>query len=96
MLILLSFALPLCLGALLGFGGGIFGIGGGIIAIPVLVGLFGMDQKLAQGTALVMMVPNLATHQMNAEAWMDFYYEPEIAARLAAMPPVAPYRSRGR
>ena len=61
MLILLSFALPLCLGALLGFGGGIFGIGGGIIAIPVLVALFGMDQKLAQGTALVMMVPNLAT-----------------------------------
>lgn len=60
MLVLLSIVLPLCLGALLGFGGGIFGIGGGIIAIPVLVGLFGMDQKLAQGTALVMMVPNLS------------------------------------
>jgi uncharacterized membrane protein YfcA len=60
MLLLLSFVLPLCLGALLGFGGGIFGIGGGIIAIPVLVGVFGLDQKLAQGTALVMMVPNLA------------------------------------
>jgi uncharacterized membrane protein YfcA len=47
------------LGAGLGFFGGIFGIGGGIIAIPVLVLGFGMDQSVAQGTALVMMVPNL-------------------------------------
>jgi spermidine/putrescine transport system substrate-binding protein len=31
-----------------------------------------------------MMVPNLATHQANAEAWMDYYYEPEVAAKLAA------------
>ena len=31
-----------------------------------------------------MLVPNLATHQRNAEAWIDFYYEPEVAARLAA------------
>jgi len=31
-----------------------------------------------------MMVPNLATHQANAEAWIDYYYEPEVAARLAA------------
>lgn len=31
-----------------------------------------------------MLVPNLATHQANAEQWINFYYEPEIAARLAA------------
>jgi len=31
-----------------------------------------------------MIVPNLATHQLNAEKWMNFYYEPEIAAKLAA------------
>ncbi|MDQ3157257.1 MAG: spermidine/putrescine ABC transporter substrate-binding protein [Actinomycetota bacterium] len=31
-----------------------------------------------------MLVPNLATHQANAEKWIDFYYEPEIAAKLAA------------
>lgn len=31
-----------------------------------------------------MLVPNLATHQANAEEWMNFYYEPEIAAKLAA------------
>jgi uncharacterized protein len=60
MLLALSLALPLLIGAVLGLAGGIFGIGGGIIAIPVMTGLFGMDQKLAQGTALVMMVPNLS------------------------------------
>jgi spermidine/putrescine transport system substrate-binding protein len=30
-----------------------------------------------------MMVPNLATHQANAEAWMNYYYEPAVAAKLA-------------
>lgn len=50
----------LLLGAALGFAGGVFGIGGGIVAIPVMTGLFAMDQKLAQGTALVMMIPNLS------------------------------------
>ena len=31
-----------------------------------------------------MMVPNLATHQANAEEWINYYYEPEVAAKLAA------------
>jgi spermidine/putrescine transport system substrate-binding protein len=30
-----------------------------------------------------MLVPNLAAHQANAEKWVDYYYEPEVAARLA-------------
>lgn len=56
---LLAFVPALTLGSLMGFFGGLFGIGGGIIAIPLLVLGYGMDQALAQGTALVMMVPNL-------------------------------------
>lgn len=56
---ILHFLPALALGALLGFFGGLFGIGGGIIAIPLLVLAYGMDQPMAQGTALVMMVPNL-------------------------------------
>jgi spermidine/putrescine transport system substrate-binding protein len=31
-----------------------------------------------------MLIPNLATHEANAEAWIDYYYEPEVAAKLAA------------
>ena len=31
-----------------------------------------------------MLVPNLATHQANAEKWIDWYYDPKIAAQLAA------------
>ena len=49
----------LVLGAALGTVGGLFGIGGGLIAIPVLGVLFGLDQQIAQGTALVMVVPNV-------------------------------------
>ncbi|MDX9706518.1 MAG: sulfite exporter TauE/SafE family protein [Azospira sp.] len=56
---LLAFALPLLLGALLGGVGGLLGIGGGIIAIPVLAMGFGMSQQMAQGTALVMIMPNV-------------------------------------
>jgi spermidine/putrescine transport system substrate-binding protein len=31
-----------------------------------------------------MQVPNEATHQQNAEAFMNYYYEPSVAAELAA------------
>ena len=31
-----------------------------------------------------MLVPNLATHQVNAEKWINYYYDPEVAAKLAA------------
>ena len=31
-----------------------------------------------------MLIPNLATHQANAEQWINYYYEPEVAAKLAA------------
>ncbi len=57
--ILPAILLNTALGAGLGFAGGLLGIGGGLIAIPVLAWLYGMDQHLAQGTALVMIVPNV-------------------------------------
>jgi spermidine/putrescine transport system substrate-binding protein len=30
-----------------------------------------------------MIIPNLATHQANAEEWINYYYQPEVAAKLA-------------
>ena len=31
-----------------------------------------------------MLVPNKASHKGNAEEWINYYYEPEVAAKLAA------------
>ena len=45
-----------------GFGffvGGLFGIGGGLFAIPILGIFFGLNEQHAQGTALVMVAPNV-------------------------------------
>jgi hypothetical protein len=47
------------LGAALGFLGGLFGIGGGVLAIPALGVFFGFSQQMAQGTAMVTVVPNV-------------------------------------
>lgn len=55
----LTLALNLGLGVLLGALGGLLGIGGGLVAIPLLAALYGMNQHLAQGTALVMILPNV-------------------------------------
>ena len=71
---LLQFFFDIALGLLLGALGGLFGIGGGLIAIPALGLLFGLDQQLAQGTALVMVVPNVLLalwryHQRNRIDW---------------------------
>ena len=47
------------LGGLMGFLAGFLGTGGGTLAIPALILFFGYDQKLAQGTVLVMVVLNV-------------------------------------
>ncbi len=47
------------LGALLGFVGGILGIGGGLFAIPILGVFYGLDEQHAQGTSMLMVVPNV-------------------------------------
>ncbi len=55
----MQFLILLAAGLVLGAAGGLLGIGGGIIAIPLLSLYFGMDQHLAQGTALLLIVPNV-------------------------------------
>src|SRR5438094_12603 len=46
------------LGAASGWLGGVFGVGG-VLAIPLLGILCGLNQQAAQGTTLVMVVPNV-------------------------------------
>jgi len=71
---MIDWVLYVLLGAAMGTLGGLFGIGGGLIAIPALGVLFGLEQQLAQGTALVMMVPNIVLalwryHQRTRVQW---------------------------
>lgn len=68
-------ALSLLIGASLGFMGGVFGIGGGIIAVPLLVLGFGLEQPLAQGTALVLMAPNLLV------GWWRYHQRHPVSGR---------------
>lgn len=52
-----QFAAFVLTGLVSGVLSGLFGIGGGIVIIPILVILFGMNQHLAQGTTLTLLVP---------------------------------------
>lgn len=55
---LVHYLLPLAVGAGAGLMGGVFGVSGGTIAISTL-SLLGTPQQLAQGTSMVMQLPNL-------------------------------------
>lgn len=72
--VVLSFAMFVALGAIIGFVGALVGIGGGIVAIPMLAIVFDMPQQLAQGTGLVMIVSNvlLAVYGYNKNNKIDF------------------------
>ena len=71
---MISFLGFLLLGCAMGTLGGVFGIGGGLIAIPVLILVFDVDQQLAQGTVLLMVVPNvlLALWRYNQRAKVNW------------------------
>ena len=79
---MIEWLMYLVLGAAMGTLGGIFGIGGGLIAIPVLALFFNLDQQLAQGTALVMVVPNilLAMWRYHQRTPINFFQALPLAA----------------
>ncbi|HXP93433.1 MAG TPA: sulfite exporter TauE/SafE family protein [Candidatus Binatia bacterium] len=97
-------ALDVLLGFVFGAVGGLFGIGGGLIAIPVLGVFYGFDQQHAQGTAMVMVAPNvfIGLYQYRKRSGLDmrlaailalsgiaFMY---IGARIATHVPSTPLR----
>ena len=55
----MHFALVILLGLGAGILVGLMGIGGGIVIVPALVYLLGMDQHIAQGTSLFILLPPL-------------------------------------
>lgn len=55
----MTIALVLALGLGVGVLVGLLGIGGGVVLVPALVYLLGMDQHVAQGTSLFILLPPL-------------------------------------
>jgi uncharacterized membrane protein YfcA len=47
----------LIISTVVGVASGLFGVGGGVLLVPLLVGLLGFEQHVAQGTSLVALVP---------------------------------------
>src|SRR6202047_1779242 len=78
------------LGGAAGLLGGLFGVGGGFLVIPLLGFFYGMDQQTAQGTALIMVVPNVlwAFSQYQRRFGVDLRMAATIAgsALIAAYP----------
>jgi hypothetical protein len=78
------------LGGMAGLLGGLFGVGGGFLVIPLLGFFYGMDQQTAQGTALIMVVPNVlwAFSQYHRRFGVDLRMAATIAgsALIAAYP----------
>ena len=52
-----TFLILVVIGLASGFLGGMIGLGGGIILIPALVMFLAMDQRMAQGTSIAIMLP---------------------------------------
>ena len=72
-------ALYVTLGLVAGVLGGMFGIGGGVILVPALVLLFGMNQHMAQGTSLAILLP-----PVGILAVMRYYQAGNVKLGIAA------------
>jgi len=80
-----------CLGGMAGLLGGLFGVGGGFLVIPLLGFFYGMDQQTAQGTVLIMVVPNVvwAFSRYRRRFGIDL----RMAATIAGSALIATYRT---
>ena len=92
----------LLLGIAAGVLGGLMGVGGGIIIVPAFVLLFGMNQKMAQGTSLALLLPPigiLAAWVYHKQGFVDlpvaglvcagFFIGGFLGAKVATLPAVS-------
>lgn len=67
----------LVVGVIVGVFSGLVGVGGGVLLVPILVYGFKMNQKLAQGTSLAMLLP-----PTGILAFMKYYREGNADLKL--------------
>src|SRR5476649_27820 len=80
------------MGGALGFTGALFGLGGGIITIPLLGIFFGYSQQLAQGTALLLIIPTATTALVQYVRRVRIDWKIAVVMLVTALP--APALSR--
>ena len=74
----------LAIGMIAGAFGGLFGVGGAVIMIPAMVYILGVDQHMAQGTSLAVMLPPVGLF-----AAYNYYKAGEVNVWYAAIIAVA-------
>jgi uncharacterized protein len=68
------------IGVAAGILAGMVGVGGGVIIVPGLIYFYGMDQKLAQGTSLAVLLPPTGLF-----AFMQYYRAGNVDLKVAAL-----------
>lgn len=74
----------ICIGLLAGILSGLIGVGGGIIIVPALVYFLGLNQHMAQGTSLALMLPPIGIL-----AAMNYYKAGQLNVKYALVIAVA-------
>jgi uncharacterized membrane protein YfcA len=59
---------------------GLLGVGGGVVLVPMLVLLFGFDQRRAQGTSLIALVP-----PTGLLAFLEYYHAGHVNLRAGLL-----------
>jgi uncharacterized membrane protein YfcA len=78
-----TFLILIIIGLVAGFLGGMIGLGGAIILIPAMVLFLAMDQRMAQGTTIAIMLPPIglfAAYNYYKAGFVNVRYALVIAA----------------
>ncbi|PQJ12010.1 permease [Flavipsychrobacter stenotrophus] len=78
-----TFFILIFIGLTAGILSGMIGLGGGVVMIPMMVMMLAMDQKMAQGTSIAIMLPPigiLAVYNYYKEGYVNIKFAAVIAA----------------